>query len=127
MLDAAEDHHVTNADMSTVRAEALEDLAGQFTGWCKDERSGATGIDASAFALAVGPNFGAFGPLGAGCSKLVQHWQRKRRGFAGAGLSAAEYIVAGEYLRDGLDLNWGGGFVAFCGDRPNNRLGEPQF
>ena len=50
--------------------------------------------------------------LGARSGQDIQHGQHEGRGFARAGLRAAQHIAPHQHLRDRLFLNWGGVAIA---------------
>ena len=63
---------------------------------------------------------------GAAAVQNVQHRQSKSGGLAGAGLCATQHVAAHQHIRDGLFLDRRRVGVALLGDRPQNRLGQPE-
>ena len=55
-----------------------------------------------------------------------EHWQRERRGLAGAGLRDAEQIAAFEHIGNGLRLDRRRRGIAFVLERADERLGKAE-
>lgn len=115
LADAAEDRDVSQGEVASVGAEALEDLHGEFARGAEDDGARATiGRDRACAGLSRGRREPAEDGHGEGA------------GLAGAGLGAAEDVLAGEDHRDGLGLDGGGGGVSLGGDSTNDGLSEPE-
>ncbi|MNS67590.1 hypothetical protein D3C72_1008450 [compost metagenome] len=95
---AAEDHGGVQLQVLAVRTHRLFDLGREFARGGQHE-----GTDADAAELVGGA---------AAHGELVQHRQGEGRGLAGAGLGAAQQVVAVEDHGNGLRLDGGGGVVA---------------
>jgi len=92
-----------------IGAEAVGDLAGQFTR--RREHQYAAGFF-------IGPQ-----PLG---MQVIDDRQRERRGLAGSGLRNADDIAALHGDRDGLGLDRRGSEVFFFRKRADDRLYEAE-
>ena len=87
LADAAEDHGVTEAEVSAVGGEARADLAGELARRRDHEHADETVS------------------LVTGCVEPLQDRQRKGRGLAGPRLGQAEQIAPGEDVWDRLHLD----------------------
>ena len=96
--DTAEHHHGGEFEVFAVEANAFLDLGGEFARRGHDQ--GAHGIDAALVFQ---------GWLG---GQALQHGQHEGRGFAGAGLGAAEQVAACQHGRNRLGLDRGGNGIA---------------
>jgi hypothetical protein len=83
------------ADVPTMGANAVSDLASKLPGWCQDQNPAA---------LWRGPRGALF--------QGVQHWQHIGCGLAGAGLGDADNITAIKKGRNYSGLDRGGFLVA---------------
>src|SRR5690606_9081563 len=115
LADAAEDDGVAEGEEFPVGHEAVVDLHREFAGGAEDECAWRAAVGAL-FAFAVAWSVG----------ELVEDGQCEGTGFAGAGLCAAEDVVAFEGDGDGLLLDGGGGGVASRVYSANDGLDEPE-
>src|SRR6185312_3972562 len=91
--DAADDQGDVEFVVLAVFLELLGHLGGEFAGRLEDQGAWHAGAGAALF-------------------EHGQHGQDESGGLAGAGLGDAENVSPGEYVRDGLFLDRGGGLVA---------------
>ena len=102
--NAADDERDIELVVLAVFLELLGDLRGEFARRLEDERARHPRARAALF-------------------ELGEHRQNEGGGLAGAGLRNAEHVAPGENVRDGLVLDWGGGFVAGRFDGGENFVG----
>ena len=105
-VNAADDDATAQRQVSGVVNDVVADLSRQLARRCQDE-----GADAALWCTGLQP---------------VQDGQGKARRLAGAGLRAAEDVLAGEGGRNGSGLDGGGGRVAHGGHRVDQRCAQAQ-
>jgi hypothetical protein len=111
--NAAEHHHRGEVGVFAIGANAFFDLRREFAGGGHDQ--GAHGVDAAAVGQARLSR------------QALQQGQRESRGFAGAGLGAAEQVNALEHGGDRLGLDGRGGVIALLKHGFKNGRGQIQF
>ena len=110
LAHAAEDDRGAQGEMTAIGAETVVNLDRELAGWGEDEC----------------PHRATLQGQARRCQAL-QDRQGKGSGLAGAGLSDAEQIPAGEEVRDGLRLNRRRLDIVFRGDGALKRLDEIEF
>ena len=110
--DAAEHHHRTEPEVLAVVAHRLLDLGGQFAGRRQHQRADRPAATGRALRPRV--------------VEPLQHRQREPGGLAGAGLSGAHQVAAGQHRGNRLRLDRRGLGVAAFGDRAHQRVAQAE-
>ena len=111
--NTAEDDGRCQFQVFAIGLHRFLDLGSEFTRRGQDQ-----GADADAAEFVFGCCLGA---------EFVQHGQHKGCRFAGAGLGAAEQVVAGQHGGNALCLNRGRGFIALLKHGLNNGRSQIEF
>ena len=108
LVDAAKDCGQAKMQGFSVGGKAFGDLGGKFARGAEDE---------AARALAGG--------AGGGC-QAMEYRRGEGGGFAGAGLGAAENVLTGQHMGNGLGLDGRGGGVTLGANSLENRSGKME-
>ena len=109
-VSAAIDQSAGQADEFPVSAQAVGDLASQFTGWAQDKRAAGTSAC-----------------MDAALAQMVQQRQREGCSLAGTGLGEAQNVEGLHGRWNSLHLDGGRVLIAFACDGVQDRLGKAEF